>query len=63
MNGLKHQRIKSKLTQDEVAKELKISRRHYQRFENEGYFINMARRRCLAKLLRCSVANISQTEE
>jgi transcriptional regulator with XRE-family HTH domain len=63
MNSLKRTRLDFGLTQTAVARRLGISRRHYQRFENEGFEISAERRRLLAKIFNCSVAKISQKEE
>lgn len=62
MNALKKKRKEIGLFQTAVAKRLGISRRHYQRFENEGYELSDERKKELAKIFGCSVAEISQKE-
>lgn len=62
MNKLKKKRLEIGLMQTAVAKRLGISRRHYQRFENEGYKLSEERKKAIAKIFNCSVAEISQKE-
>lgn len=62
MNAIKRKRLDIGLKQNAVAKRLGISSRHYQRYENEGYKISDEKRKELAKIFRCNVAEISQKE-
>lgn len=62
MNAIKKKRLEIGLKQIAVAKRLGISRRHYQRFENEGFKPGREREKAIAKIFNCSVAEIRQKE-
>jgi DNA-binding XRE family transcriptional regulator len=64
MTKLKKLREEIGLTQTAVARRLNLSRRHYQRFENEpdDYKLTNERKKEIAKIFNCSVAEISQEE-
>jgi transcriptional regulator with XRE-family HTH domain len=64
MTKLKKLRIELGFSQTGVAKRLKLSQRHYQRFENEAdiFILSDERKRDLANIFNCSVADISQEE-
>lgn len=64
MTKLKKIRKDIGLTQTAVARRLNLSRRHYQRFENEPKAFKLTREKKMeiAKIFNCSVAEISQKE-
>ena len=61
--NLRKQRMKAKLTQDELAKKMEVSSKTISRWEKEDVALDEAKMKKLAKVLKCTVSDLMQEKK